>query len=135
MKRQRAPWDRTLGSALAIGVLTCAACERHEAYGLSREATVTVQTAVDRLAAAECARAERCEHLGPNGAFKSTGECLVETKGSRERDLTGAPCEGGVLAGPLDDCVHLTEAEGCDDLGGMVKRMTGCRARQLCASR
>ena len=117
---------------LASAAVALAGCERNEAYGLSREGTVTVQSAVDRLSSAECARAQRCEHIGAMAAFKSDSACLAEMKPDHDRDLAGGRCPEGVRADALDRCVRLTDTEGCDDLSATVKRIEACRPSQLC---
>jgi hypothetical protein len=127
-----------IGAACLLGLTSAVAslgCERHEAYGLSRDGTVTVQGAVDRLSSAECARAQRCEHIGAMAAFKSDSSCLALMRPDHERELAGGRCPAGVRAEALDRCVRLTESEGCDDLSATVKRIEACRASQLCPNR
>jgi hypothetical protein len=83
--------------------------------------------AVAAIVEARCARAQRCNRIGPGREHASQGECAERTRAEWSEALNRVECPRGVDEGALRACLHELSTEACsDEVAGACSAMHVC---------
>ncbi len=89
-------------------------------------------SASSSIAEARCAREQRCENVGDNKKFSSSGDCMDRIRADWKDDLNARECPNGVKRLELDECLSAIRAEDCGAPLDTLARVTECTAGQIC---
>jgi hypothetical protein len=94
-------------------------------------ATTNPSAALSGIAAARCDREIRCKNVGPDGKYKSRGECIVEMQKDKRDDFSVASCPA-VDTKKLEGCVQEIQREKCGNPLDVFNRYEMCKSGSLC---
>jgi hypothetical protein len=86
-------------------------------------------TAVEAIVEARCARAQRCDRIGPGREYPTRDDCAQRTRAEWSEELNRIECARGVDEGALRACLHELRTDACSDEAG------ACRATDVCDRR
>ena len=95
-------------------------------------ATVAFSAATNSIAAARCAREERCKNVGAGQKFTTLDACMADVKKSHAEDLSAKECQGGLDQVQLDKCLQEVSKEDCKNPLDTIGRLTACRSSAIC---
>lgn len=93
---------------------------------------VSINEAVDALAAARCDRETRCGHVGDDRDYKGRDECVTVQRGKFTDEMSPKDCAGGVKMYGLDECLNALRAESCTDPFARLAVKNQCRSSRIC---
>jgi hypothetical protein len=96
-------------------------------------AIVSIDSTVDRLVAARCARELTCSRIGPDKHFPTTDSCVIEVRKRTRSDLQTPACDKGIDGSSLDKCLDAIRNESCENPIDTIGRMINCRTSDLCS--
>jgi hypothetical protein len=83
--------------------------------------------AVEAILEARCARAQRCNRIGPGREYPTRDDCAQRTRAEWSGELNRIECGRGVDEGALRACLHALSTGDCgNELRG------ACRAMDVC---
>ena len=89
-------------------------------------------SAAQAIAEARCARERRCENVGADKKYSSTGECMADIRNDWKDDLNARECPGGVNQTQLQECLTAIRNEECNSPFDTLDRVTECTAASIC---
>jgi hypothetical protein len=128
---------KSLVVAIPVLLMLTGACHRERSSSKNRAGTTTATGAawfanagaVERIAAARCAREAACGHVGPNQRFADDQSCLRETARRASVEVDAETCPNGVDAQKVDRCESAISHEPCAEGDEPVR---ACRPEELC---
>jgi len=89
-------------------------------------------SATEAIAQARCAREQRCNNIGNDEKFSSSGDCLTSIRNDWKDDLNARECPGGVEQDDLQECLTEIRNEDCNSPFDTLERISACTAAQIC---
>jgi hypothetical protein len=86
----------------------------------------TVELATDDVAAARCAREDRCGNIGADKRFGNPRECLETVAREVVDELDSTHCPDGIAVSALSSCTTETRNDSCGS------EADHCRAAKVC---
>ena len=89
-------------------------------------------SAVSAITAARCEREQKCNNIGADKKFKTTGDCVNTIRNNWKDDLNARECPGGVVQKELDECLDAIRKEDCNNPFDTLSRVMACRESDIC---
>jgi hypothetical protein len=87
---------------------------------------IAVEIATDDVAAARCAREERCGNIGGGKKFADSRQCLETVARQVVDELDSTNCPEGIRASSLTSCTTDARGDSC------ASEADHCRAAKVC---
>lgn len=118
----------------AIGTGTTTGAVSHLELGAPPETYGGINAAEHaRLAAARCAREERCGAVGPGRRYATRAACEGERLAQTSAFLPEARCRDGIVPGKAAACAAAIDRVACSTSLEMLDALEECRTETLCA--
>lgn len=88
--------------------------------------------AVQRIAAARCARETACNNVGADKQFVDQDACARAIRTKLGTELEPSSCPRGIDAEATDRCMEAIRTESCNNPVDTLTRLAACRASELC---
>lgn len=124
-----------MSGAISLGLMVAfGGCEAGSGGqpGLTPAARVSpaAERAIEAMASARCNHEQRCNTIGPTGAYMTREHCLNVMRADGYDEL-GA-CEHGVDQEKLQECLAAIADQDCNGARDRLERLPACRAAELC---
>ncbi len=90
------------------------------------------ESAIERIAAARCAREAACNNVGSDKHFGTHEACTRDLQSTVGADLAPGKCPRGIDVYGIDKCTDAIRTESCNDPVDTLSRLAACRASALC---
>jgi hypothetical protein len=88
--------------------------------------------AIERIAAARCARETACNNVGADKHFVDHDACARAIRSKLGTDLQPSACPSGIDAEATDRCMEAIRTESCNNPVDTLSRLAACRSSDLC---